>query len=100
MSDQSEKLSAVISLRLSETFMERLRDVSKTTGLRVPEIARNAIYDEVERLERAKGDPDIAALLDRCRSYQIDIKTVLHTALIEEQCSSIKSYGNKTTAAA
>lgn len=89
MNETSEKMTEILSLRLSSTMRARLQAVADESGLRVPEIARNAIYDEIERMETPAIPADLKQLLTRCGEYDIDVKTVLHTALVEEQCSSI-----------
>lgn len=50
----------------------------------------NTLVGEDLAKRAAEQIPDeVATLLHRCRDYEIDVKTVLHTALVEEQCSSI-----------
>lgn len=89
MSTTPEKLTEIISVRISATMAGRLDAAAVATGQRRQDIARAGIMAEINRLDAASSDPEITVLLERCRGYDIDVKSVLHTALVEEQCSSI-----------
>lgn len=92
MATTPAKLSEVLSIRVTENLHRRLRVASDKLGERPQDIARAGIRAELERLETAKSDAEVTELLARCTKLGIDPKGALHTAIIEEQCSSIQQH--------
>lgn len=87
MTNPAEKLTEQVNFRVGSRLMQDLEKIALEQAVALPEVMRTAAADYVADYQRRQRNAQIDQLLERCATYRIDVKTVLETALVEEELS-------------